>query len=443
MMLWHDHENGGKVATLEESPKAQVRAAATSAQWTVLAYLAGDNNLDGVLLDDLKEMEREGSRPGTVEILAQLDRAAGGDAAAGDWSGARRYYVTRSATAARIGSTLLADLGEANTGDPALLEDFLSFGTRRFPARATMLVLSNHGSCFYIPPEMLSGRDRHRRAARRQRRGFFRTTRGRLLGARPPRGIAYDDGSGDCLDNRELKQVLAHAHRVLGRRVDLVGMDACLMTMLEVAYQLRDHARILVGSEELEPGAGWPYAAVFGDLVAGPTMGPPELGAAIVRRYAESYASSGADATQSAIDLSALDDLVGAVDALGRALLGGLPSETLEVEIYSAWRRTLRFFDGLYVDLHHFAVNLAAATTRPDVRGAALEVQRAMEAPAGPIIAERHRGARMAKARGLSIYFPSLHDPSVFYRELDFARRTRWAEFLEVYLGSERAPEPR
>jgi hypothetical protein len=43
----------------------------------------------------------------------------------------------------------------------------------------------------------------------------------------------------------------------------------------------------------------------------------------------------------------------------------------------------------------------------------------------------------------LSIYFPSLHDPSVFYRELDFARRTRWVEFLEVYLGNERAPEPR
>jgi hypothetical protein len=125
MMLRHDHENGGTVATLEESPKAQGRAAATPAQWTVLAYLAGDNDLEGVLLDDLKEMERVGSRPGTVEILAQLDRAPGGDATAGDWRGARRYYVTRSVTAAKIGSTLLADLGAANTGDPALLEDFL------------------------------------------------------------------------------------------------------------------------------------------------------------------------------------------------------------------------------------------------------------------------------------------------------------------------------
>jgi hypothetical protein len=206
MMFLHDHENGGKAATLEESQKAQGRAAATPAQWTVLAYLAGDNDLEGVLLDDLKEMERVGSRPGTVEILAQLDRAPGGDATGGDWSGTRRYYVTRSATPARLGSKLLADLGDANTGDPALLEDFLSFGTRRFPARATMLVLSNHGSGLYVPPEMLSRRDRRRaRAARRQPRGFFRTTRERLLDSRPPRGIAYDDGSGDCLDNRELK----------------------------------------------------------------------------------------------------------------------------------------------------------------------------------------------------------------------------------------------
>jgi hypothetical protein len=40
----------------------------------------------------------------------------------------------------------------------------------------------------------------------------------------------------------------------------------------------------------------------------------------------------------------------------------------------------------------------------------------------------------MRPARGLSIYFPPFRDPSVFYRELDFANRTRWAEFLEVYL---------
>ncbi len=436
MMFLRDPESGGSVTTLGDPASAPERGKPAPAQWTVLAYLAGDNDLEGALLDDLREMERVGSRPGAVEILAQLDRAAGGDASAGDWSGTRRYYVTRSASASKIGSKLLMDLGEANTGDPGVLEDFLSFGTRRYPARASMLVLSNHGSGFYVPPEMLSRRRPWKAAPRGPQRGFFRTTRQRLAETGPSRGIAYDDGAGDCLDNRELKQVLAHAHRVLGRPVDIVGMDACLMTMVEVAYQLRDHARILVGSEELEPGEGWPYAAVLGDLVARPAMMPPELATTVVRRYIESYASSGQDATQSAIDLTKLNDLIAAVDALARALLAGLPSQSLEVELYAAWRRTVRFFDRLYVDLHHFAVNLAGATSRQAVRGAALEVQRAIETQAGPIIAERHRGPRMARARGLSIYFPSLHDPSVFYRELDFARATRWADFLEAYLGT-------
>ena len=218
MMFLRDDESSGSVAVLEESPQAQARGKTAPAHWTVLAYLAGDNDLEGALLDDLREMERVGSRPGAVEILAQLDRTPGGDASAGDWSGTRRYYVTRSASPSRIGSKLLADLGDANTGDPGVLEDFLSFGTRRFPARASMLVLSNHGSGFWVPPEMLSCKGRRPgRRARGLRHGFFQPTREWRLAPDQLRGIAYDDGSGDCLDNRELKQVLAHAHRVLGR----------------------------------------------------------------------------------------------------------------------------------------------------------------------------------------------------------------------------------
>jgi hypothetical protein len=430
------------VALEEERASADAPAKGTPADWTVLAYLAGDNDLEGALLADLREMERVGSRPGSVEILAQVDRARGQDASDGNWSGTRRYYVTRSTDPRRIGSTLLVDLGPTNTGDPRVLKDFVSFGARRYPAKATMLLLSNHGSGFWVPPEMLSGKGRRLgRRGRGLRHGFFQPTREWLEAPDPIRGIAYDDGSHDCLDNRELKQVVTHAHRVLGRPVDIIGMDACLMTMLEVAYQLRDHARILVGSEELEPGAGWPHAMILGDLVARPAMAPAELGAAVVRRYAEFYGTDGPDITQSAVDLGKLDDLVAAVDRLGRVLLAALPSSGLELALYRAWRRTLRFFDDLYVDLHHLAVNLAAATSRRDVKSAAVEVQRAIEGEGGPILAERHGGRHMAPARGLSIYFPPFRDPSVFYRELDFAQKTRWADFLDAYLGAPKGVE--
>jgi hypothetical protein len=73
------------------------------------------------------------------------------------------------------------------------------------------------------------------------------------------------------------------------------------------------------------------------------------------------------------------------------------------------------------------------------VRRACVEIQGALEAEAGPIVAERHGGPGMARARGLSIYFPPFRDPSVFYRELDFARATRWADFLDASLGKGRA----
>ena len=408
----------------EASSGALPRAAGgpTPAVWHVLAYLAGDNDLEDALLDDLREMERVGSRAGEVEIVAQVDRARG----------ARRYYVRRAAYPDRIASKLLADLGEINTGDPRVLQAFVSFAAGRYPAQATLLILSNHGSGFYVPPSVLSKR---RRPLRQGRHGFFQPTREWLQAPEPNRGIAYDDGSADCLDNRELTRAMAHAHRVLGRPVDVVGMDACLMTMLEVAYQLREHARILVGSEEIEPEKGWPYTAVLGDLTARPAMTGAELAESIVRLYVESYAGRRHEATQSAIDLGRLDEVVEAVDALARALLAAMPDATLEAQIYGAWRRTLRFFDHLYVDLHHFAVNLAATVDRSAVRQACAEIGRALSATPGPILANAHVGRRMAAARGLSIYFPPFRDPSIFYRQLAFAQRTRWADFLDAYLG--------
>ena len=155
--------------------------------------------------------------------------------------------------------------------------------------------------------------------------------------------------------------MLATAHRVLGRKVDVVGMDACLMTMIEVAYQLRDHAQVLVGSEETEPGPGWPHAAILGDLTARPAMTAGELGGTVVTRYVASYRHSGQIATQSAIDLGQLGDLVEAVDILAHRLLDDLKRDGLVDAIRHARARTLQFFDGLYLDLHHLAGNLAKA----------------------------------------------------------------------------------
>jgi hypothetical protein len=289
------------------------------------------------------------------------------------------------------------------------------------------MILLNHGSGLSVSPEETS-------RMRRRRRVLFHTTREQLT-----RESADDATAGECLDALELTRVMARAHELLRRPVDLVGMDGCLMTMLEVAYQLRDHARVLVGSETLEPGPGWPHEAVLGDLTGRPHMTPTELGAVIVTRYIEPYQGSGQGATQSAIDLGNLDDLVETVDQLAAKFLKALPSPRLSLAIRSAWRRSLRFFDDSYVDLDHLVSILTRSANFREVRQACRAVQEVIAGERSPIIAEAHTGAGMSRARGLSLYFPPRRNPSVSYRELDFARRTRWADFLDALLGKQRS----
>ena len=73
----------------------------------------------------------------------------------------------------------------------------------------------------------------------------------------------------------------------IGQPLDLLGMDACLMATLEVAYQVRNSVRYLVASEELVPGHSWPYDTIFGDLRVDPERTPAEVAVSVVQQYTE------------------------------------------------------------------------------------------------------------------------------------------------------------
>jgi hypothetical protein len=113
-------------------------------------------------------------------------------------------------------------------------------------------------------------------------------------------------------------------------------------------------------------------------------MTPAELGATIVQRYVESYRHGRESATQSALDLGRLGDLVEAVDSLARRLLAGSKSTTLAAALHGARRRTLQFFEGLYVDLHHLAGNVATATGKGRIADACRDVQRMIDGDETP-----------------------------------------------------------
>jgi hypothetical protein len=103
-------------------------------QWTIMVYLAGDNNLEDFGRRDLAGMKAIGST-GDVQIIAEFDQMSDGTT--------RRYALTRDRA---LSEDVVAELPDTNTGDPATLLGFVRWGLAAYPAEHTALILWNHGT---------------------------------------------------------------------------------------------------------------------------------------------------------------------------------------------------------------------------------------------------------------------------------------------------------
>jgi hypothetical protein len=263
---------------------------------------------------------------------------------------------------------------------------------------------------------------------KRFRRALFSSTIERGV---TTRAIAFDDQAQDFLDNIELKRILGGARKVFGQKIDVLGMDACLMSMAEVAYQLRDTAHHIVGSQETEPTNGWPYHTILRELVRKPDMAAGELSALIVGKYLASFRAN-AGVTQAALRLAGVKALGQAISELGKSLERGLADIQTRRAIVEVRGKVQSYDTPEYVDLVDLCELLKAELDTPAVRTAC---DRAMAAVAEVVLQSGFKGDKMKHSNGLSIYFPE-RDMSDLYLKLDMAKAGRWNEFLEAYAGA-------
>jgi hypothetical protein len=98
--------------------------------------------------------------------------------------------------------------------------------------------------------------------------------------------------------------------------------------MLEVAYEMSNYAKYIVGSEQLEPGKGWPYTLDVDSLQV-PKIASMELVKNLVKNYRKFYnlkmERNQWPITQSAIDLSTVDKVAASVHGFGNVLSSTLP----------------------------------------------------------------------------------------------------------------------
>ena len=123
----------------------QASADGKSQKWLVMLYQdADDKVLEQDIYTDLNEAERVGSSD-QLSIVAQIDRYKGGFKGDGNWTSAKRYYVTQDDDLEKLASQEVADLGEVNMSDPQTLVDFATWAMKTYPADKYVLILSDHG----------------------------------------------------------------------------------------------------------------------------------------------------------------------------------------------------------------------------------------------------------------------------------------------------------
>ena len=420
--------------------KKPASTTAKPADWTILVFMAGDNNLDDFGADDIMEMKKVGSSD-RLQIIVQRDTAAAG-------IGTQRYRVCKGTL---MEDDVVQSLGKTNTGDPKVLADFLKWGRTNYPAKRTMAVLWNHGAGWddtdiyaeakrrkLNPPAArpasaglrrsgvsnrptLPGGFIQRSVARKRFRGSFFLTAFKM---EKRRAIAFDDDAQDFLDSVEMKNVFNAAAKAAGKKFDVIGMDACLMSMVETGLQVQKAGEVFCGSQEIEPGEGWPYDRILKILAAKPAMDGRELTKVIVKEYVASYGKSEV-VTQSAFDLAALSNVQKAANELGTLMAKAYQKKNFAAQgaINDARIRSQGYDHKDYVDLFDFSVRLAA--NEPAYTAAAKKVQAAVTAC---VFANGAPHAQVKGSHGISIYLP-LGMLSPLYKNLDFAKGG-WGAFL-------------
>lgn len=421
-------------------------SAGATASWTIMVYMAADNNLEGAAIDDINEMEQVGSTA-DVKVVVQVDRAPGYDVSNGNWEDTRRYLITQDANTAIIGSPVAQFLGEKNMGEPATLSDFVSWSISNYPAQHYFLILWDHGQG-WLKQELESvkrvgGLDQKAASTPTAEQPFRVSPASPMTPFPPPpfdqTGFKYaceDMTDNDRLYNHETESALSGIPKL-----DIIGFDACVMAMVETAYQLRNEAAFMVASEENEPGDGWPYNELLPWITTNPATSAARACSAAVLTYADywaanSYTPDEYGQTLSAINLAQINSVAASLDVL----VGAIVSGTSWSQIFAMPAPESFGDNNPFDDLYDFADLLSVYISAPSIVGAAND----LKAAASNAVLINRKESRHPYAHGLSIFFPKT---SSSFRDndgekygapgspVDFGDSTQWRLFLAYYYG--------
>ena len=271
-------------------------------KWTIMVYLAGDNDLTSHCVSVLQQMEAVKYRD-DVCVLACFEAST-------PWPKGSRYVVVnckhrkiKKVFDWELHNDLIAPSGgrsssfcrTSKNGHPqSIPRTTVAEGLRRFlnfsikhhsQSERFMLVLFGHGP-------IVAGKT-----------------------------FLASDNPGSFLRLEDLQDVLKEHFGDDKRRLSILAFQNCVMNGIETAYEVRNHADYMIGSQGLVLATGWPYDKMIHSIVERPYAATKTITRKLLKVCARSmldFTIMDRSSEQSACNLAALRDTKTARTAVRR-----------------------------------------------------------------------------------------------------------------------------
>ena len=296
-------------------------------EWTIMIYMAGDNNLAvdmAYAMEQIKGVAEEGVDSPNLFVYYDGNSPAIPTLYC-DFSEPNRPRYVRSYKLPHKLFTVPKKENE-NAANPRSIFNFVDWCVNRvevdngngeitFGRRAQKyaLIFSGHSLGFQdigLFKDETSGKSM-------KMTDFYAVLDGLASNKKQLQKIA--DELGFERDDRE-----SETRELLGQKLDILGFDSCVMGMLEVGYQFNYVAKTMIASEGSVPSAGWTYAKLLGSLAQQRDLDTPSVAELFVKEFIrsqDSYTIGGVSVDMAAWDLTRFAHLADAFNGLAEALL--------------------------------------------------------------------------------------------------------------------------
>lgn len=343
---------------MEYDTDQQERLSRPKLKWTIMIYLAGDNNLSANSVAIMQELEAAAHRP-DVRVLACFDSNTPRP------KGARYLEINHRRCLVNTGmdwglhndmvppeligahAVVAPDFCNLNPSSIKIpdepvaregLSRFLKFALKNHRAERYMLIVFGHGS-------LVAG-------------NTF------LVDNNPPSFLRLKDFA-EVLERHFSKDNNDHKPKL-----DILACDNCVMNGIEAAYQIRKQVDFMLGSEGLMLAVGWPYRKIINAVVDNPNTPSKEVALKVLKACARNlldFSLMDRSSEQAVCDLTKFsqhneDDIVSAVKCLAEILIEGLKIDKHGEVVYKLIRDAVRlarleaqsYWDETFVDLYDF-----------------------------------------------------------------------------------------